>query len=354
MAATGFLLEAPLIGKDEIVSALAGNICRCTGYTSIVRSLHNLTRKFSNLPSPGPKRIESLVAAAVLPEYFENAFAVLTEASALPTIPSTTQNRVPIGGGTDLFVQRPEELLRRDLSFVRRPLSATIARRDDASIHMDAWTTVAELQSNPAMRNLLPTLDEIAALIASPQIRERATVGGNFANASPIGDLSILFLALGADVAIRGSGEDRQIPLKDLFRGYKHLDLNPGELIEAVIIPQPGSGMKFNFEKVSRRTHMDIASVNTAMAVCTRDGKIVHGRISAGGVAPIPMVLERASGFVVGQPITADTAREAARIGSQEVAPIDDVRGSASYKRLLLKHLILAHFSRLLGIEVAG
>ena len=100
----------------------------------------------------------------------------------------------------------------------------------------------------------------------------------------------------------------------------------------------------FNFEKVCKRTHLDIASVNSAMQLELADGVISRAGLSAGGVAPIPFFLDQTATFLIGQKVNATTARQAADVAQGEIAPISDIRGSAAYKRLLLRQLILAHF----------
>ena len=111
--------------------------------------------------------------------------------------------------------------------------------------------------------------------------------------------------------------------------------------------PVFASDLHFNFEKVSKRTHLDIASVNTAMRLVIEDGRIARAGVAAGGVAPIPLKLARTAAFLVGCDLSAETASEAAAIARSEAAPISDVRGSAEYKEILLGQLILAHFNNL-------
>ena len=132
-----------------------------------------------------------------------------------------------------------------------------------------------------------------------------ATIAGNFINASPIGDFTIFFLALDAHLTLsplhkwRGNGSvsKREIPLRKLYKGYKQLDKNPEEYIENIWFELPGKNSYFNFEKVSKRTHLDIASVNSAISITMNGDVIANAGISAGGVGPVPMYLQKTSAF---------------------------------------------------------
>ena len=135
----------------------------------------------------------------------------------------------------------------------------------------------------------------------------------------------------------------------DLFEGYKRLAMVPDELVEWLRVPDTPTAL--SFEKVSKRTHLDIASVNSAMAVVRANGVVDQAHVSAGGVAPVPLYLEQTSRFLEGRQGTPETARQAAELAASEISPIDDVRGSAEYRRLLLGQLVLAHCNRLFGLE---
>ena len=138
-------------------------------------------------------------------------------------------------------------------------------------------------------------------------------------------------------------GTQRSVSLKKFYRGYKQIDLRPGELLTAVAFADP-NGARVNFEKVSKRTCLDIASVNSACSIrCTGD-TIDEAHFSLGGVAPIPLYLPETSQAVRGRVLDLDTAWEAVRVSQREIAPISDVRGSAEYKRLLARQLLIAHF----------
>jgi xanthine dehydrogenase small subunit len=255
-----------------------------------------------------------------------------------------------VAGGTDLLVQRPESLVDAPLKLLadRKEMSGIIIEND--AVKIGAAVPLEDLLSNEILARTLPRLGQYFHLIAASPIRQRATLAGNIVNASPIGDTSILLLALKGFLVLSsdsGDGETtRTVPLKDFFRGYKDLDLWQNEVVRWVCFPLPKKTSRENFEKVSRRTYLDIASVNSAAQLDVEGEEPILRNVSlaAGGVAPVPLYLEETSGLLDGRPLTAALVREAGDSAREEVSPISDVRGSAEYKRKLLRRLVLAHF----------
>jgi xanthine dehydrogenase small subunit len=172
-----------------------------------------------------------------------------------------------------------------------------------------------------------------------------ATIAGNFVNASPIGDMTVFFLALNATIVLNNNREKRTILLKDFYKGYKQLDKQKDEFIESIHFQLPARSV-FNFEKVCKRTYLDIASVNAACQLhLTDDGTIEDIHLAAGGVAPFPKFLTNTVSFLKGKQPVAKVLAEAIKIMNEEITPISDARGTAAYKRLLLRQLFLAHFA---------
>jgi xanthine dehydrogenase small subunit len=170
-----------------------------------------------------------------------------------------------------------------------------------------------------------------------------ATIAGNFINASPIGDFTIFFLALDARLVLSDGKTKRELPLRKLYKGYKTLDKNPDEHIEQIWFELPDATTYFHFEKVSKRTHLDIASVNSAIQL-KRNGDIIEKAcISAGGVGPVPMFLQKTSDFLTSKKISEELIKDAIAIMKTEISPISDARGTKEYKSLLLGQLIKAH-----------
>ncbi len=358
---TSFFLNSKELTLEEALSAVTGNICRCTGYAAIQRAIALLVDTYGKKIQTNKNRIEQLISIDIIPDYFADIPERLDELEKGTDGPRVRggQNAVcdyPVAGGTDLYVQKPEELVDTSLRFLSSERDLQGIEQKDGEYILGACTPLDELKHSPQLLSLFPRMKEFLALIASPQIRGRATIGGNIVNASPIGDLSIFFLALEARLALAGAEESRSIPLKDFFLGYKKVDLHHHEIVHSIMFEQFTQNTLFHFEKVSRRTNLDIAAVNSAckMTVETVDGvkKIASLTISAGGVAPIPLLLKKTGDFLTGKPVNADSVREAVRIAADEVQPISDIRGSALYKKLLLQKLIYAHFITLLPDDI--
>lgn len=350
IALTGFLLNGETYSFEDAVAAIEGNICRCTGYTAIQRACRRLAT-YPDLFDRAGRRVESLVRARVLPEYFldvESRLDTIEPASA-----RGTADPVLVGGGTDLFVQRADQLCREELEFLSRRSDLHGIRQESDQVIVGSATTTEELKQSAVLDEAIPGWTRAFGLVSSTLIRNRATVGGNLVNASPIGDLSVILLALGCAVSVRGE-DVRVIPLSRFFLGYKRVDLCPGEHITSVRIPVPPRGSRFNFEKVSRREHLDIASVNSAMLITDSDGMIGSLGLSAGGVAPVPLFLSQAVAHLRGRTVSRDTVEAALRVVAREISPISDVRGSAEYKSRLLRRLIVAHFVRCFPDRDAG
>ena len=248
-----------------------------------------------------------------------------------------------IAGGTDLYVQQGETVPERRVAVLGGRADLKGVRTVGGGFRIGALTTFEELGTHPAVVEAIPGIASFNHLIASWQIRNRATLAGNIVNASPIGDFTALLLALDARLVLEQGGTQRSVSLKEFYRGYKQIDLRPGELLTEVAFADP-TGARVNFEKVSKRTCLDIASVNSACSIRCSGDTIDDAHFSLGGVAPIPLYLRQTSRALRGRTLDLETAWEAVRISQQEIAPISDVRGSAEYKRLLARQLLIAHF----------
>ncbi|MEO5891238.1 MAG: FAD binding domain-containing protein [Ferruginibacter sp.] len=347
----GFCLNKP-VSTEAGIDAVNGNICRCTGYKSIERAVAKIACKLEE--RNGEDAIDFAVKQNMLPAYFNG----IKERLAMYNLPvnGKAQNAddVPgkfLGGGTDLYVQQHDGLIDTEIEFLFDEDNLKGIYQQGNKCVMGAAVTATDMLESPVFQQCFPSLKRHIKLISSTQIRNMATVGGNIVNGSPIGDLTIFFLALDAQLVLSDGTNTRELPLRKLFRGYKTLDKARDEYIEKIYFELPGEGSFFNFEKVCKRTHLDIASVNTAISLITDKKTILNAAISAGGVGPVPTFLEKCSAYLTGKKISVELIADLIAIAQTEISPISDARGTEIYKRLLLEQLIKAHFVTFFPVE---
>lgn len=332
MSLTGFLLGDKALTVENAIESLDGNICRCTGYAAIQRAVENV---MSSLPGQYENRLDMLVNRGHVPGYFK------TVPELLGSINRRKQNRrgTPVAGGTDLYIHSAQEMLSLEPVFIKAPDRITEAH---GLVAAGASTTVETLRNSAIFKKIFPRSDLFFSRISSTQIRSMATLGGNIMNGSPIADLAVLFLALGAEVHT----EKSIIPLKSFYLGYKKFAVEKGEVLKKIVFPSPPEGSVLSALKVCKREYLDIASVNSAALLRIRKGVILEASFAAGGVYPYPLLLEKTSLFLTGKELTEAVVKTAEKTASEEISPIDDIRGSADYKRELLKSQIRAHLTR--------
>lgn len=331
MSLTGFLLGKRKLTLENAMESLDGNICRCTGYASVRRAVESVMAGIRG----GSDRVAAMVEQGHVPEYFNEVPSILGAIGER----SVTRGTMPVAGGTDVYVHPDAGASGEEPFFIQAPAGINI---EGGMVLAGAGTTVEEIRESPVFRELFPDIDGFLARVASTQIRSLATIGGNIVNASPIGDLAVLFLALGATVH---TGR-RSLPLKEFYLGYKKTDLDEGEIIESISFPLPREGARLSALKVCKREYLDIASVNSAALLVLQGSSVRSASLSAGGVYPYPLFLEAASSFLQGRELTESTILETAGIAAGEIAPISDIRGSAEYKTLLLRSQVIAHLEQ--------
>lgn len=336
----GFILSSKEPSYQNAIASINGNICRCTGYKSIERAALQITELMNDRDNKDP--MEFVMERAMLPSYFQDIKQRLANTVSSRTV-STNNTGRRVSGGTDLYVQQQENMVHADIDFLfdRQEMKGITIVGDTCVLGSE--TTVTDIVESPIFQDHFPGISKFIKLVSSTPIRNMATIAGNFINASPIGDLTIFFLALNAQLHLSDGQHQRELPLRSLYKGYKVLDKTDAEYIEKISFVLPGVNSRFNFEKVSKRTHLDIASVNSAMLISLEGNVIRSASISAGGVGPVPMYLATSSKFLEGKELCNDTVEACLLHVDKEISPISDTRGSVEYKRLLLKQLIRLH-----------
>jgi xanthine dehydrogenase small subunit len=342
----GYCLSDKQPNQKNAIAAVDGNICRCTGYKSIERALDKITDLIKD-KTDNP--IDFVTSKNILPSYFtgiKERLQTLASQSNEQAKPQAEAVRF-LGGGTDLYVQQHDKMVYADIDFLsnKRQLKGITKQGDQCVI--GGSVTVTDLITSPIVLEYFPKIAEIGKLISSTPIRNIATLAGNFVNGSPIGDFSIFFLALGTVITLSDGENKREVPLDKFYKGYKTLDKQANEFVESFSFTLPDKNTQFAFEKVSKRTHLDIASVNSAMKLILNGNIITDARISAGGVFAFPLYLLKTSSFLIGKELSEELVTEATELLQTEIAPISDARGTSEYKRLLVSQLIKAHFIKL-------
>jgi xanthine dehydrogenase small subunit len=351
MSLAGFCLSRKEMSEENARASIDGNICRCTGYKSIERAAIRIAAKMKDRNSTDP--LSFAAENAILPGYFREVRSMLLsiESNMDIDLPQITADRNKeshtriLAGGTDLYVQVHEEMEQTTPQVIEDMVGNKISSSDN-HIHLAPSVTVTDFFESELIQQIFPNYKRYKKLISSTPIRNMATIAGNFVNASPIGDLTIFLLALNATVELkdRENGSTRCIALDKLYKGYKQLDILPAEFVSDISFAIPSAMSLFHFEKVSKRMHLDIASVNTAIGIQMSNDTVIAARISAGGVSAIPLFLVNASSFLTGKKITEEIIIQLLEKIQLEISPISDARGTADYKRLLLSQLVKAHF----------
>lgn len=334
-------------GAGFDLAALDGNLCRCTGYRPIRDAALALGRPEADdplaarlhepPPAPSPSGPAAQRRGLARPADLAEALALL---DAHP-------GAVAVAGSTDWGVEvnhrgaRAPLLVAIDTVPELREFAV-----DDACFTLGAGLTLTELEQRLAGR--IPMLAELLARFASRLIRNAATLGGNLATASPIGDAAPALLALGAQVVLASSAGRRVLDLAEFFTGYRRTAMRPGELIVAVRVPRPLAGVT-SFEKVSKRHSDDISSVAVAIALDLADDRVRGVRIGLGGVAATPIRARATEGALLDRPWDAETVGAAAAVLAAEGTPIDDHRASAAYRRAMLGQALRRLHDRTVG-----
>jgi len=307
---------------------IAGNLCRCTGYGPILAA--------GEAVPVAAEDDEATVAAlrALRPAYGHPATA--DELAGL--LLAQPETRI-VAGATDVGLWVTKQL---------RDLGPTVFIGDIADLrHIeespDALTLGAAVRysdAREALARLHPDLGELVRRIGGVQVRNAGTIGGNIANGSPIGDMPPALIALGAELTLRLGSERRTLALEDFFLSYGRQDLAPGEFVESVRIPRPSADTLIRVVKLSKRFDSDISGVCGAFALRIDDGIVAEARVAFGGMAGIPARAPGCEAALNGQAWTAATVEAAAQALAEDYTPLDDLRGSAAYRRKAAANLL--------------
>ena len=322
--------------------ATAGNLCRCTGY----RPIRDAALSLGVAPADSFRSRLSLPAPEISPVAFASGDAAFhrpaTLAECVKLLAAQPDARL-IAGATDLAVESNLRGRRFSCLVSVEGLGELRVFRETADeVELGAGLTLSEIQAR--WQDAPQVFAEWLELFASPLIRNRATLGGNLATASPIGDAAPLLLALDARLRVAGLSGERIIPLNSFFSGYRKTALTPGEIIVSIILPKPFP-QHIGFYKVAKRRMDDISTVAAAFALdLDSSDRVQRARLAYGGVASVPLRVVKAEEALRGRAWDESAIHEAQQVLEQTLHPISDHRGSAEYRLAMAQSLLEKFF----------
>lgn len=328
----GFIVSmavAHLNVESDFDTALAGNLCRCTGYAPIIRAAEAAAQE----PVPEWLR-EDMVAVAPAPALPESSDEL---AALLEREPET----VLVAGATDVGLWVTKQL--RELApvaFLHRCRDLQEVEESEAGVRVGAAVTLDRLMRE--MRDRHPSFAGLIRRYGSVQVRGAATIGGNIANGSPIGDGPPALIALGAVLHLRKGDARRELPLEAFFLEYGKQDRAKGEFVEAVTIPAQADRLRCY--KLSKRFDQDISAVCGCFNITVEEGVVSRARIAFGGMAGVPKRAAHVEAAIVGQPWTLETVEAAAEAWETDFTPLSDMRASARYRLESARNLLVRYF----------
>jgi xanthine dehydrogenase small subunit len=341
------LATAHLNGRSDHDDQLAGNLCRCTGYAPIVRA----AEAAASAPVPDWMRDDP---ASIEPKISSGGLGAAERGADSPpppwVAPQTSDDlafwyaahpdATLVAGATDVGLWVTKQM--RDVApvaFLNRIRDLNRIEITDADIRIGAGVTLTELME--AIRPHHPDFAELIRRYGSVQVRNAATIGGNIANGSPVGDGPPALIALGATLRLRHGDARRSLPLEDFFLDYGKQDRRPGEFVEAISIPRQEDRLRCY--KLSKRFDQDISAVCGCFVVRVADGRVAEARIAFGGMSGIPKRAAHVEAALVGQPWTEDSVRAAAGAWADDFTPLTDMRASSGYRLAAARNMLMRY-----------
>lgn len=337
------------VEAQDIKDALTGNLCRCTGYESIVTAgLAVDTTRIRSIRElyPESEMIEQFSTHSRQPALIEHnghKCFIPTSLEQAVEFKSKQQDVVIVSGGTDICVNCNKRGL--DPSVVMslsNLLGMSQVYVEDGKLIVGGRAKLTSLEA--WAREEMPELYKIMWLFGSPQIRNAGTLAGNIANGSPIADSLPWLFVMEAQIELIGAGGKRLVNINSFYKGYKQLDMRADEMISRIIVPLPESQETIRLFKVSKRKNLDISAFTAAIRMTIADNKIQQASLAYGGVGPVVFRLPKTESFLSGKEPTEATFAEAGKLARTEITPISDVRGSSDFRFQLAENILLKFY----------
>jgi carbon-monoxide dehydrogenase medium subunit len=244
-----------------------------------------------------------------------------------------------IAGGTDVIVRIKQRAIEPEALISLRHIGDLTGVHWNGGLRLGSMTVFRDIERDEEIARVFPALHQAVSVLANPQVRNVATLGGNLSNAAPSADCAPPLLVLGATAEIEGPGGSREVPMEAFFKGPGETCMDETELLRSVVVPGREKGGGTAFLKTGR-VSQDIALINAAAYVVMEGSVCRTCRLAAGAVAPVPLRLEKAEKAVEGREVTPDLLEEVKGLVEAEVSPITDVRTTADYRRIMSGVLI--------------
>jgi xanthine dehydrogenase small subunit len=328
--------------RDEVTDALAGNLCRCTGYRPILDAAQAMYRigSMPGLDAPAVARLRSLQRdrALTIEEGAHQYFAPVTLAELAQLREAYPQARI-LAGGTDVGLWVTKGL--QDIPAIIYVGNVAELRRIHATgAYLELGAAVTWTDAFGPLTEHFPELSELLRRFASPPIRNAATIGGNIANGSPIGDSMPALMVLGARLRLRRGEAVRDLGLDEFYLGYQRNALEAGEFVESVRIPLRAGEQHFRTYKLSKRFDQDISALCAAFWVDVRGGRVNAARVAYGGMAAVPARARHCEEALAGRPWSLPSVANAMDALAQDYTPISDMRAGAPYRAATARTLL--------------
>ena len=331
--------------RREIDDALAGNLCRCTGYRPIIAAAEAMydapVDEHDWLRQPSGSHQDTTDHIALLNDIARDSMLSLWHGGHAFFAPRTLDefaallaehpDATILAGGTDIGLW----VTKQHRELVTLIYTGEVAGMDDVDVsatHIEIGAAVTLTGAMPVILEHYPLLDELLRRFASPPIRNAGTLGGNVANGSPIGDSMPALMAAGASLVLRSLEGSREVDLDDFYHGYQRNDLRQGEFVERIRIPLPGDNVSLYSYKLSKRFDQDISAVCTAYRIELDDEKVKSIRVACGGLAETIRRAAHCENALQGQVWNEETINKGMEAFAKDFEPITDMRASADYR----------------------
>ncbi len=330
----------PNPGRQEIDDALAGNLCRCTGYRPIIAAANEM---YAEAPPPAADRVAALRGIQreqpLSIEHGGRRFFAPAAVSELAALLTQYPEATLLAGGTDVglwVTKRYREL--ETVIYTGRVSELLDVSESDTHIEIGGAATLSH--AVPVIVRHYPGLSEMFRRFASPPIRNAGTLGGNVANGSPIGDSMPALMVLDATLILRLGIAEREVAINDFYHDYMKNDLQPGEFVARIRIPLPDDNAIVSSQKWSKRFDQDISAVCTAYHLVIKAGKVASFRMACGGLAATVRRATKTEASIAGRPWSYETVENACSKLAEDYAPISDMRASADIRLLAVQNLL--------------